>query len=171
VDRRPVEADRVRLLAAARTGLVVGFAITMPVAVWLAPQLLGRSSERADVEAVMAGALRALWLGQGIGIAVAGPRAIGPGWLARALGVGVLVAVAFPLLAAAWLAHAVTGRALARGVGVSLVAGAAVVALAAAIDGAPLGPEPRRLVLATVELGLVAAVWALRETWLGWIPV
>jgi hypothetical protein len=149
----------------------VGFAITMPVAVWLGPQLLGRSSERVGVESVMADALRALWVGQGIAIACAGPRGIGPCWLGRMLGVGALVAVALPLLAAAWLAHAVTGRALGRGVGMSLVTGAAVVTLAAAIDAAPLGPEPRRLALAAVEVGLAAALWAFRETWLGWISV
>jgi hypothetical protein len=159
----------VRLLTAARAGLIVGFAITMPVAVWLGPQVLGRSPERADVPAAMADALRALWLGQGIAIALAGPRGIGSWWLARALGVGVVIAVALPLLAAAWLAHAASARALARGVGVSFVSGAAVVLLAGAIESARLGPEPRRVALAAVELGLASALWAFRGSWLGWI--
>ncbi len=156
-----------RLVTAARTGLLVGFAIIMPVGVWLGPQLLGRSADRADVSVAMAGALRALWLGQGVAIAFAGPRALGSGAGARALGLGVLVAVAFPLLAAAWLAHAATGRLIARGVGLSLACGAAVVALAGAVDR--LGPEPRRVALAAIELGLAVAVWASRESWLGWI--
>ena len=158
-----------RLLAAARTGLLVGFAITMPVVVWLGPQLLGRSPGRADVHAAMADALRALWVGQGMAIAFAGPRGIGPGSLARTLGLGVLIAVAFPFLAAAWLAHAASGRALGRGVGLTVLWGAAVVALAGALDGAPLGPEPRRVALATVEIGLAAALWTFREGWLGWL--
>lgn len=158
-----------RLLAAARTGLVVGVAMLMPLLVWLGPELLGRSPERADVHAAIGDALRALWLAQGMAIAFAGPRAIGSWWLARASGLGVLVAVALPLLGAAWLAHAASGRTLARGVGVSGVCAAAVVVLAGAIESAPLGPEPRRVVLAAVEVGLAAALWAFRGSWLGWI--
>jgi hypothetical protein len=169
VDRDPVEGDRVRLLAAARTGLVVGFAITRPVTVWLGPQLLGRSAERADVPAALAAALRALWVGQGVAIAFAGPRAVGPGAVARLLGMGVLVAVPLPLVATAWLAHAAGGRALGRGIALAVAWAAAVAALAGAVDATRLGSEPRRTALAALEVGLAAAVWALRQRWLGWI--
>jgi len=117
----------------------------------------------------MADALRALWVGQGIATALAGPRALGAAPSARALGLGVLIAVALPVVAAAWLAHAASGRALVRGVGASVVWGAAVIALAGALDAAPLTAQPRRIALAALEIALAAAVWALRRSWLAWI--
>jgi hypothetical protein len=148
---------------------MVGVGVSVPFTVWLGTQLLGRSLAPPLPQVAVADVVRALWLGQGLAIALGGPRGLGPSWPARALGLGVLIAVPLPLLVAAWLAEATSGGTVARGIGTLIACAALAVLVAGAIEAAPLGPDVRRVAFATIEIGLATSLWAFRDEWLGWI--
>ena len=116
-------------------------------------------------------ALQALWIAQGIAIALVVPRCIGSTWSEGAFGGSVLVAAPLPLTCVAWLAGAAPAAALATGTALLLVYAAGLAALATWLARVLWREDILQIVTAAAELAMVAAVWTFREHWLSWSGV
>jgi hypothetical protein len=156
-------------LTAARTGLVMGFGISTPILVWLGASLFGPPAGRIDAQAKLGDAMQVLWVVQTLAIVLAAARGIDADAIGRLLGAVALVVVPLPLLVLAWLAEATTGAAILRGLGLCMACTTLAVALGSVVERTSADGEMRRVGLATVEVALAAAVWAFRDTWLGWV--
>jgi hypothetical protein len=151
-------------LAIARVGVLVGTASTMPVVVWLLPQLLGAGG---DPVATTHTALRALWVTTALALVVFGSSRLGASPAGMLLGVLTAIAVALPLCCLAWLLGAASVWRLAAGLVLLGASGTGSIAIAGALERVP-NADVGDALRAAVQIGLATAIWGFHAAWLPW---
>jgi len=150
---------------------MLGAAALGACGVWLAGTLMhapSGGSSAVALESVRTG-VEALWIVEALAAALAVPRILGGSARAATAGVATLYAVALPLPSVAWLAGAVSAGEIARSIlGLAGLGGALAVA-ARGLGPRLSDPVARNGILAAIELGTAAALWATRDTWLAWL--
>lgn len=154
----------------ARTGLLVGLALTVPVTFWLLAQAEVHGGANGALRATARQAAQTLVLLQALGAGLLAP------WLTRAeravegvWDIAMLVAVPLPLFAVAWAVGAVGWAPVARSQASVLALGVTLYALSRAAITALPRDGPRALATALIQGLACVGIWASREAWLGWL--
>jgi hypothetical protein len=156
-------------LAAARTGVALGLAVTGAVVVWLGASAFAGATPPTDASPLGSAGLRGLWLGLALAIAGAGPRGVASRARPGIVGLLVMLAVPLPCYLVLWLADAVSPPILLRGSAALVAAALAVPVFAALVRRMIPGDDAVRMALGALEVGGAAAAWRTSAAWLAWV--
>lgn len=152
-------------LGMARMGAAVGVVYTMPIVVWLLPQIRGND---VDPGALTRIALQALWIAAALALLVFATSDIGASLPEALLGVATAIAVSLPVCALAWLAGSASAPTIVAGLALLGTSGAALAALGKALRRVPRS-DVGDVLRAVLQVGGAAAIWGWHRHWLGWV--
>lgn len=151
---------------AARVGLLAGFAVTVPVAVWM----LGTAAGDPWASGFAKGGVRALFVATAIVASAVLPIcALRLAGRALAVATACLLLVPLPLIVLLWLAGAAEVMVLVAGFGVLALYSLVILLISKATGRAMADSFARALTLAALQVGGAVAVFVSRDVWLGWL--
>lgn len=164
------DSRRLTLYAASPAGAAIGLAYCVPFVLWVAGDLNLHAGSALDSGAPgAAAAVRTLVLLQVLVAAVAVPWCMRrTAWSAQLCDALNLVVLAWPLLALLWLTGAAPALQMIRAEALVSIAVAAFWGLNRSWQPPLVRASAAALGTAAAQVTALAAVWAYRDTWMGW---